>query len=423
VTSWDFACPDWEQRLREGRSLVPDLPLFKDKADRAVRIFDKLCVPDIEGQPPFAVAAGEWFRDIVRVIFGSLDDEGVRHVPEVFALVGKKNSKTTSGAGLMVTALLMNEVPWAEFLFIGPTQEIADLAFQQAAGMVEADPDGYLAKRFHVVDHKKTIRDRRNRAFVKVKTFDMKVMTGSKPIGVLVDELHVMGSIHYAARVVGQIRGALESKKNSFLLIITTQSDEPPAGVFRAELQYARGVRAGRIVDSRMLPLLYEFSEAMQTDRSKPWADPTYWPMVMPNLGRSLHLDTMIAGYRAAKEKGEEEERRWASQHLNIEIGLALQSDNWVGADFWAASPAHVASLAELKARCEVMVIGIDGGGLDDLLGLTLLGRERGTGRWLAWSRAWAHKIVLERRKEIAPRLLDLAELTPAKNQAQAIGC
>ncbi|MFZ0458122.1 MAG: hypothetical protein WAM17_06720, partial [Rhodoplanes sp.] len=68
--------------LREGRSLVPDLPLFKDKADRAVRIFDKLCVPDIEGQPPFAIAAGEWFRDIVRVIFGSLDDEGVRHVPE-----------------------------------------------------------------------------------------------------------------------------------------------------------------------------------------------------------------------------------------------------------------------------------------------------------------------------------------------------
>ena len=175
-------------------------------------------------------------RDIVRVIFGSLDDEGVRHVPEVFALVGKKNSKTTSGAGLMVTALLMNEVPWAEFLFIGPTQE----------------------------------------TFVKVKTFDMKVMTGSKPIGVLIDELHVMGSIHYAARVVGQIRGALESKKNSFLLIITTQSDEPPAGVFRAELQYARGVRAGRIVESRMLPLLYEFPEAMQTDRSKPWADPTY---------------------------------------------------------------------------------------------------------------------------------------------------
>lgn len=110
---------------------------------------------------------------------------------------------------------------------------------------------------------------------MKVKTFDMDDRLETDRV--LIDELHVMGSIHYAARVVGQIRGALESKKNSFLLIITTQSDEPPAGVFRAELQYARGVRAGRIGESRMLPLLYEFPEAMQTDRSKPWADPTYW--------------------------------------------------------------------------------------------------------------------------------------------------
>ena len=29
MTGWNFACADWEQRLREGRSLVPDLPLYK----------------------------------------------------------------------------------------------------------------------------------------------------------------------------------------------------------------------------------------------------------------------------------------------------------------------------------------------------------------------------------------------------------
>ena len=140
MTGWNFACADWEQRLREGRSLAPDLPLFKDKADRAVRIFDKLCVPDIEGQPPFAVAAGEWFRDIVRVIFGSLDDEGVRHVPEVFALVGKKNSKTTNGAGLMVTALLINEVPWAEFLCIGTSLSQRRCGLRVVAGVTSTAP-------------------------------------------------------------------------------------------------------------------------------------------------------------------------------------------------------------------------------------------------------------------------------------------
>ena len=68
MTGENFACADWEQRLREGRSLVPDLPLFKDKADRCPDLRQALR-PDIEGQPPFAVAAGEWFRDIVRVVF------------------------------------------------------------------------------------------------------------------------------------------------------------------------------------------------------------------------------------------------------------------------------------------------------------------------------------------------------------------
>jgi phage terminase large subunit-like protein len=35
--------------------------------------------------------------------------------------------------------------------------------------------------------------------------------------------------------------------------------------------------------------------------------------------------------------KGQGEVVRWASQHLNIEIGLALRSDRWVGADHMAA--------------------------------------------------------------------------------------
>lgn len=442
VEAWDFSCPDWAGRLAAGKSIIPDLPLDKVKAEKAVRIFNKLRIPDIAGQPPFAVAGAEWFRDIVRVIFGSLDDEGVRHVPEVFCLVGKKNSKTTNGGGLIVTALLENKVPRGEFLFIGPTQEIADLAFQQAAGMIDADETGYLQKRFHVIEHRKTIRDRKTKAFVKVKTFSMKVMTGSKPIGVLIDELHIMGAIHYAARVLGQIRGALESKKNSFLLIITTQSDEPPAGVFKTELDYARAVRDGKIVGSRMLPILYEFSEAMQTDKSKPWADPKNWPMVMPNLGRSLHLDTMIAGYAAAVEKGAEEERRWASQHLNVQIGLGLKAGRWPGAEHWEAAIdmelanlPHWQALDRLLRRSEVAVVGIDGGGLDDLFGFTVLGREpteieveievdievngvmttafvtKPMKRWLAWSHAWCHRGVLKRRPAIATILQDIAKV------------
>lgn len=404
MNAWNFACPQWEDKLRAGQSIVPPLPLDKTEAQRAVDIFDRLRLPDVPGQPTMRVSAGEWQRDIVRAIFGSLVD-GVRMVPEVFCMVPKKNSKTTGGAALTLTGLLMNIRPRAEFIYIGPTQEVADLAFNQTVGMIDADE--YLTKRFHIAHHTKTITDRRNKAKLKVKTFDMKVVTGSKPSFILLDELHLMATINGADRIIGQIRGGMLPNPEAVLVIITTQSDQPPAGAFRAELMYARGVRDGRIQNGRMLPLLYEFSEAVQVDQGKPWADPVNWPMVLPNLNRSITIDRLIADYAAAKEKGEAEERRWASQHLNIEIGLGLHSGAWAGAEYWLAAADKTLTLQEVIRRSDVIVVGIDGGGLDDLLGLAVMGREIGTGHWLLWSHAWAHEIVKERRKDIAPRLGD----------------
>ena len=64
-------------------------------------------------------------------------------------------------------------------------------------------------------------------------------------------------------------------------------------------------------------------------------------------------------------------------------------------------------TLESLLQRSEVVTVGIDGGGLDDLLGLTVLGREPLTRRWLHWAHAWAHNIVFERRMDIASVLRD----------------
>lgn len=401
-----LACPDWAARMAAGQSLIPDLPLDTDRVRRAVGLFNKLRLPDVSGQPTMGDAAGDWQRDIVGALFGAFDEDGHRFVREILTLVPKKNSKTTGGAGIMMTALLMNERPRAEYLLIGPTQAVADTAYQQAVGMIEADD--YLKKRFQAREHVKEIRDLTNGARLKIKTFDSKVLVGVKPVGVLIDELHELGKIAAAARVMGQIRGGILPFPEGFLVFITTQSDEAPAGVFRAELMKARKIRDGK-ADGLMLPVLYEFPEAMM--KSGAWRDSANWWMVTPNRGRSITVERLVEDFADAELKGDTEIKRWASQHLNVEIGVGLQDDSWAGAEFWPATADRTLTLRSLIARSEVVVVGIDGGGLDDLLGLAVLGREIGTGKWLLWSHAWAHEIVKERRKEIASKLDDLHEL------------
>jgi phage terminase large subunit-like protein len=72
-------------------------------------------------------------------------------------------------------------------------------------------------------------------------------------------------------------------------------------------------------------------------------------------------------------------------------------------------------------ARSEVCTVGIDGGGLDDLFGLSVIGREKDTKRWLWWSRGWAHPEVLERRKDIADALLSFNDLIVCDHATQDV--
>ncbi|GAF72566.1 unnamed protein product, partial [marine sediment metagenome] len=399
---WDLACPDWRERLLAGRSLIPDLPLHAGEAERAVGLFNSLRLPDVVGFPRLETHGADWFRDVLRVLFGSLRympnphnemEEILRRlVNEVFILVPKKNNKTTGGAALMMTGLLMNQRPLAEFTLIGPTQNIADSAFAQAAGMRNQDPE--LRDLLDVQEHLKTIKHLRSGAKLHIRTFDMKVVTGSRTAGVLIDELHLLGAMKDGARVIQQLRGGMESVPEAFLAFISTQSDLPPAGCFAAELSYARAIRDGR-EPGHMLPVLYEFPEEVQTDEKKPWRNSEIWPQVLPNLGLSVHLDSLVKAYAKARAKGEAEERLWASQFLNLEIGLALHAARWNGADYWQAAQDETLTLDTLLARSEVVVIGIDGGGLDDLLGMYVLGREKRTQKWLGWGRAWVDAKLL----------------------------
>nr|WP_314614876.1 terminase large subunit [uncultured Pseudomonas sp.] len=407
MKEWTTACPDWEQRIVARKSLIPFKPLFPTEAEEALDVFGALRMVDATGSPLMSETVRDWVNQFVAAIFGAYDpDEGRRLVSEFMLLISKKNGKSTIAAGIMLTALILNWRPSGEFIILAPTKEIADNSYIPIRDMVRADEE--LDALLKVQDHLRTVTHRQTNATLKVVAADSETVSGKKAIGVFVDELWVFGKRANAEAMLREATGGLASRPEGFIIWATTQSDAPPAGVFRQKLLYARKVRDGEIVDKSFLPVLYEFPKAMLDAGAHRDFSNAY--ISNPNLGLSVDEPFIERGYAQAQMDGEESFRGFLAKHLNVEIGLALLSDRWAGADYWERQASDdCRNLEDLIERCEVIDIGIDGGGLDDLLGFAAVGRERDSRRWLTWTHAWAHPSVLERRKAEAPRIRDFA--------------
>ncbi|QEU09082.1 terminase large subunit domain-containing protein [Paracoccus yeei] len=404
-----FACPDWWEKLQAGEVPIADVPVNDGKAARVLAFFNRLRLPDVPGNPPMSEACGDWFKTILVVFFASEDPDTHRDlVWELLCMVPKKNSKSTYVAALGLTALYMEEAPNRQMLLVGPSQNISERCFDQAQGMINLDDKLKLI--FKVQEHLKTITRRKTGTALDVKTFDTQIVTGEIPVLTIIDELHELGKKAKAAKVMQQIRGGGITKVRGKVLMITTQSDEMPTGIWKAELKKARAIRDGKAGPSPiMLPVLYEFPEDLQrTERY--WRDRDNWHLVLPNLGLSIDEQALEDDYENNGKVSKEAEQIWASQHLNIEIGVGLGGDSWSGAVHWEQAAAEGLTLERLLDESEVCTIGADWGGADDLAALAVLGRRARDKVWLLWVRAWARETVFKARPQIADALRGFQE-------------
>ena len=419
ITEWSTACPDWEERIVNKESLLPGPPLNQEVADIALSVFNSLKLVDVIGQPTMGEATLQWTQDFVAAIFGAYDPETrQRMITEFMLLIAKKNSKSTLAAGIMLTALILNERQSADLAIIAPTKEVANNSFLPVRDMIKADEE--LSAMFNISEHTRTVTHLGTGAKLKVIAAESDALAGVKASYILIDELWLFGKRANAGSMLREATGGLASRPEGFVIYLTTMPDEPPTGAMKQKLEYARAVRDGAIDDPQFLGLLYEFPQKYLDDEL--YLKQENWYITNPNMGASVNERYIEREFKKAQDEGKEELQDFTAKHLNVQIGISMRANRWAAAEFWeAAKSPERFTLDDLIERSEVITVGIDGGGLDDLLGMAVVGRLPTVKReykdlsgnkvevkpWWVWGHAWCHEIALERRKSIADTLRD----------------
>lgn len=415
MTEWTTACPDWIARFKAGRSLLPCAPLYPDQAKSGMDVFRSVLVVDVlhpqglvddDGRPVpprLELVCREWALELAEVIFGAYDAEtGEQRIREVFLKVPKKNWKSGWAGAVMLTLMVRNWRASNEGAIIAPTKDTADNVFTVMRDAIRADPE--LDTLFHIQPQQRTIKHRVTGMTCRVYAADTDTVSGKKWAFVIFEEVWLLAQRAGAKDMIVEATGGQASRLEGIVISITTESDEEPVGIYKEKLEYARQVRDGKIHAPHFLPILYEWPEDML--KAKAYLDPKNFHLVNPNYGASVDPVDMLAKFDQAKAAGGESLRLFLAKRLNVPPGETV-GGSWAGSDFWQDGAEDGLTLAEVIRRSEVLTVGIDGGGLDDLFGLAVIGREIETGNWLHSVHAWCHPIALERRKSEAPRYGD----------------
>ena len=251
-----------------------------------------------------------WQERIVRRIYGPRDQHGNRIVSTVVILVPRGNRKTSlSGALALLHTIGPERVPGGEAIFAASDRMQASIAFNEARGIVQADPKHIMPRLKVYSPHNsaKKIEYPREGTVLEIVSSDAPNQEGRTPAFVLADEIHVWRGTD----LWKVLTNGLDKIDNS-LLVVATTAGRGQENIAHEVIQRARKVARGEIIDPTILPVLFE------SDPDCDIFDEANWRRVNPG---SSHGYPSLAGFQrhVMRAKDSPTERESLKQYkLNI---------------------------------------------------------------------------------------------------------
>ena len=266
------------------------MPFDEAKADRAQNFFERVLV-HTDGRwagKPFILT--DWQRDeIIRPLFGTVNEDGSRQYRTAYLEVGRKNGKSELASGIVLYLLCADGERGAQVYGAAVDREQATLVYRVAARMVMASQ--VLREMCQVIKSTKTIVVDSMDSFYRAIPGDSAGAHGYNSHGIVGDEIHA-----WANRDLWDVLTTSTGARSQPLVFAITTAGFDRKSICWELHEYARKVLDGNLED----PTFFAWIKSVPEEAD--WTDEKLWHMANPALGDFRDIDEMRTMARRAKE-------------------------------------------------------------------------------------------------------------------------
>lgn len=302
------------------------------KADRAIKFIKALrhTKGDWAGQPFHLM---DWEEKIVRDLFGTVNEDGMRQYREAYISMGRKNGKTEICGAIGNYCLYADNENTPEVYTNAGDRDQASLVFNAAASMVEMAPT--LFKRSKILHSVKRIVNHKNNGFLRALSHEAYTKHGYNVSCSINDEVHV-----WPDRTLYDVMKTGTGARSQPLIVNITTAGWDQKSFCHDLYEYAKKVSSGIIQDPTFYVAIFEL------DEGDDWKDERNWYKANPSLGRTITIEFLRSEFQRAMENPAFE-NTFKRLYLNM---WTSQETRWLALDVWDACGGTI-DLESLKGR------------------------------------------------------------------------
>lgn len=259
------------------------------KAGKAIRFVQTFCRHHEGALAPQLVKLELWQKAFLSVVFGVVDQNGLRQFREVVCIVARKNGKTLFAAAIAEYCTFLDGEYGARVYFAAPKLEQAALCYDAYFQMIDKDPElRKMAKR-----RRSDIYIASTNSSAKPLAFSAKKSDGLNVSLCVADEVASWPG-EQGLKLYEAIKSSFGARLQPILLSIST-AGYINEGIYDELMRRCTRVLLGESPERRLAPFLYTID-----DISK-WDDINELQKSNPNLGVSVSVDYLLEEIAVAR--------------------------------------------------------------------------------------------------------------------------